>query len=126
MKKVKRFLIWLIVLFIPIGFVAYQNKTFLFEKRAIGLDLYFIKYHTPDLQIALFFVILFLAGLLISYFSSLSEKYIAKKNIRKLSDEVDAEKKKVFELEARITSIEASRAQGASVISSSPADVPEL
>jgi hypothetical protein len=126
MKKVKRFLIWLIVLSIPIGLVGYQNRAFLLEKREIGLNLYFDTYQTPDLSIALFFLILFFAGLLISYFGSLSEKYVARKNIRRLSDEIDTDKKKISELEARLASAQAAQAKSDSRLSSSTADVPEL
>ena len=128
MKKVKRFLIWLTVLLISFGFVAYQNKEFLFEKEHIGLDFYFdfAKFQTPDLPIAVFFVILFFAGLLIAYFASLSEKYVDRKNIRRLTDEVDMARKKVSELETKLASAQATHVANNSALSSGPADVPEL
>lgn len=126
MRKVKIFFVWLIVLSIPIGLVAYQNRTFFLEKREIGLDLFFVNYHTPDIPIAFFLLIVFFAGLLISYVSSLSQRYKARKNIRKLTAEVGAEKKKNSELETKIESLQASHSRPDSTLSPGQAVVPEL
>jgi len=124
MRKIKKFLIWLIVLLIPIGLVTYQNKTFFLKE--VELKFFYIDNLTKSLPIFLLLLIVFFTGLLISYFSSLSEKYIARKNIRRLTEEVDTEKKKVLELETIFASAQAAQKANNSALSSGPADVPEL
>lgn len=105
MRKVK-LAFWLILLGL-LGIVFWQNQTFFLEKRGVGIDYLIGNYHTPELQIALFFLIFFLAGLLMAYFSSLSERFVARKTVRKLNDELTQLKKKNSDLEASLASRQA-------------------
>ena len=103
MRKVK-FAFWLIVAGL-IVLVGWQNDWF-FENQKVAIKFFNIySYTSPDLPIVLFFLVLFLAGLLISYASGLSEKFIAKKTIRNLNSEVAAAKKKISELEGNLASL---------------------
>ena len=91
MKKVK-LAFWLILLGL-LGVVFWQNRPFFLDKQGIEFDYFINSIHIPELQIALYFLIFFLAGLLISYFSSLSERFVARKTIRKLNDELTTVRK---------------------------------
>ena len=64
------------------------------------MDYFFGNYQFPEIQIALYFLIFFLVGLLISYFSSLSERFMARKTIKKLNEELAHAGIKISELEA--------------------------
>lgn len=98
MRKVK-LAFWLILLGL-LGLVFWQNQTFFLEKRGIEVDYVVGHYQSPDFQIALYFLIFFLVGLLISYFSSLSERFVARKTIKKLNDELANAGIKISEMEA--------------------------
>ena len=98
MRKVK-FAFWLILAGL-VGLVFWQNQVFLLEKKRMAIDYFFGNYQFPEIQVALYFVIFFLAGLLISYFSSLSERFVARKTIKKLNEELAHAGIKISELEA--------------------------
>ena len=123
MKKVK-LAFWLILLGL-LGVVGWQNRPFFLDKQGIGIDYFFGNIYTPELQIALYFLIFFLAGLLISYFSSLSERFVARRTIRKLTDELTTEKKKKSDLEASLASRQAAEAIAGRSVTSGAISVPE-
>ena len=123
MKKVK-LAFWLILLGL-LGVVGWQNRPFLLDKQGIEIDYFFNSIHIPELQIALYFLIFFLVGLLISYFSSLSERFVARKTIRKLNDELAAARKKNADFEASLASGQAADASAGRSITSGSVSVPE-
>ena len=82
MKKVK-IALWIII-FGFIGLIIFQNRGFFMSERSMMLDLGFFYYETPFLANAIFFVAFFLAGMLISYFSSLFKHYKDAKTIKTL------------------------------------------
>ncbi|MDO9264621.1 MAG: lipopolysaccharide assembly protein LapA domain-containing protein [Desulfosalsimonadaceae bacterium] len=123
MRKVK-FAFWLIVA-VLIGLVGWDNRVFFLEEKKLTVDFFFASYSTPDLPIVLFFLGLFLAGLLIAYASGLSEKFIAKKTIRNLNSEVAAAKKKISELEGNIASLKTEAIRRETEVPVLPADAPE-
>ena len=123
MRKVK-IAFWLIVAGL-IGLVGWQNQMFFLEEKKVTVDFFFASYSTPDLPIVLFFLGLFLAGLLISYASGLSEKFIAKKIIRNLNNEVAAAKKKISELQGNIESLKTVAIDRETKVPVLPADAPE-
>lgn len=99
MKKI-RLVLWLIVL----GFIAlvvYQNRVFLMGSQKVELDLWVQKY-SAELNMGVILLGLFLAGLLISYFLSLAQRFKTRKTIRKLNEELDAERKRAAELESQL------------------------
>ncbi|MCD6585298.1 MAG: hypothetical protein J7K96_06005 [Desulfobacteraceae bacterium] len=125
MKKVK--LAFWLILFGFLGLVFWGSYPFLLEKKGLVIK-YFINksYSLPELQIALYFLIFFLVGLLISYFSSLSERFVARKMIRQLNDELTTVGKKVTDLEASLESRQAADSTAGRIVTSGSASVPEL
>jgi len=124
MRKIK-LVFWLILLGL-LGGIFWQNQAFFLEKRGVEFDYVMGNYSFPELQIALYFLIFFLVGLLLSYFSSLSEKFVARKIIRKLNDELAAARKKNTDFEASLASGQAADANAGRSITSGAANVPEL
>ncbi len=123
MRKVK-LAFWLVLIGL-LGVVFWQNQTFFLEKRGVGIDYWIGNYHTPELQVALYFLIFFLVGLLISSFSSLSERFVARKTIRKLNDELTNVRKNMSGLEAGLASRQAADSNADRSITSEAATVPE-
>jgi hypothetical protein len=102
MKKI-RIVFWLLVLGLA-GLAVYQNLAFLLKPYPIKFDIGLVAYHTSDLPVAVYLLAFFFAGVLISLFFSLSHRYRARKTIRNLTDEVNAERKRVSELETELRS----------------------
>lgn len=116
MKKVK-IIFGLLVLGLVALFV-YQNLDFLLERRDIGINIGFVDYHIQQQPLAIYLLVFFLAGLLTAFSFSLAEKFKSRKTIRNLTGEMEAEKKRVQELEAKLTA-----ATGGSAWIGSPADL---
>lgn len=115
MKKVK-IIFGLLVLGLVALFV-YQNLGFLLQRQDIGIDIGFVEYHIQQ-PLAIYLLVFFLAGLLTAFFFSLAEKFKSRKTIRNLTVEMEAEKKRVQELEAKLTA-----ATGGPAWIGSPADL---
>ena len=84
MKKAK-IVFWIIIVAFTAVFI-YQNKIFFMAKQSLSLKLPFLKiYHTPELPLAVIFLVFFLTGFLIAYFFSLYDRFKSKKTIRNLN-----------------------------------------
>jgi hypothetical protein len=100
MKKVK-----LVFGLLAVGMLAlfvYQNLAFLLQRHDIGIDIGLADYHIRNQPIALYFTAVFLVGLLTAFSFTLAGKFKLKKNIRYLTGEIEAGKKRVQELEAKL------------------------
>ncbi len=77
---------WLfVVLLLLLGFiVAVQNYGTLVNPVTFGLDLYFIKYETSGMPLALVAVITFLIGLIAAWLYGISERFRLRKQIKSL------------------------------------------
>ena len=102
MKKAK-IAFWLIL----IGFIAllaYQNWDFFMSEHRLRLDLFVTEeLSTPELPNAILFLFFFFAGLLISYFISLFERYKSKKTIKTLNAALETNQKQLDELNTEIS-----------------------
>ncbi|NQT70332.1 MAG: LapA family protein [Desulfobacteraceae bacterium] len=84
MKKVK-IAFWLILLVFA-GVFAYQNKIYFMAKQNLSLTLPFLEtLHTPELPHAVLFLVFFLTGFLIAYFSGLYDRFKSKKTLKNLN-----------------------------------------
>ncbi len=116
MNKVKMVL-GLLVLGLICLFV-YQNLGFLMQRHDIGINIGFAEYHIRQQPLVIYLLVFFLAGLLTAFSFSLAEKFKSRKTIRNLTGEKEAEKKRVLELEAKLTA-----ATGGPAWIGSPADL---
>lgn len=114
MKKVK-LLFWLIVVGL-IALAVYQNLELFQGQHEVRLDLY-VKQFAGEFSFGVMLLALFLAGLLVAYFFSLGSRFRSRKTIRKLNEELAAERKKASELESR-----AARAEAPQDVKQAPSD----
>jgi uncharacterized integral membrane protein len=98
MKNVK--IAFWVILFAFIGLILFQNREFYMSEQSLGIDLMFFNYHTPEVPNAILFLGFFFAGLLISYFFSLLERFNSRKTINNLSDSLRASEKILEDLKA--------------------------
>ena len=119
MKKVK-LAFWLILVGL-MGIVFWQNQAFFLTTKKIEINYFVDTYQSPELQIVLYLLIFFLAGLLISYFHSLSERFATRKIIKKLNEELAHAGIKISELEATASSQQAVDSDAGPVTDEQPA-----
>jgi len=100
MKKVKLLLSLVVLGLIALG--IYQNLPLLKEQVALKLNLWVFGPFQAELRFGVLMLGLFIAGLLIAYFFSLAHRFKTRKTIRKLNESLQAEQKKVSELESRL------------------------
>ena len=98
MKNAK--IVFWVILFAFIGLILFQNREFYMSEHSLGIDLMFFNYHTPEVPNAILFLGFFFAGLLISYFFSLLERFNSRKTIKSLSDSLRASEKILEDLKA--------------------------
>jgi cell division protein FtsB len=109
MKKTK-IAFWIVIL----GFIAlvmYQNQDFFLVKRDFHIDLFFKNFLTPPVLNAVWFIACFLLGLLIAYFSSLSERFRSNKTIKGLNATINELSKKNTALEQQVDALQRRVAQ---------------
>ena len=98
MKKVK-YVFWLVVIGVA-ALAVYQNSEFFIVERSLGIDLYFFSYDSPKLPTGVYYLAVFLIGMLISYVLTLAQKFRDRKTIRQLNEKVAASEKKIAALES--------------------------
>ena len=102
MKRTK-IAFWLIL----IGFIAllaYQNWDFFMSEHRLRLNLFVTEeFSTPKLQNAILFLFFFFAGLLISYFITLFERFKSKKTIKTLNAALETNQKLLDELKKELS-----------------------
>ena len=107
MKKVK-IVLWIIFL----GFIAiifFSNKDYFLVKQGIQINLPFTEpFQIEELPNAVYFLIFFLAGFLIAYFISLSERFKSKKAIKNLNAAATSQLEEISILKKEINSLKGS------------------
>jgi len=84
MKKAT-LIIWAII-FGVIALLIFQNQVFFLTNQSLRVNLGVIEaYHTPELPIAVTFLLFFLAGIIIAYLFNISARFKAKRTIKKLN-----------------------------------------
>ena len=92
---------WLILIGF-LGLLGYQNYDFFMSQHGLRINLLFVQYDTPQVQNAILFLIFFFAGLLISYFITLFERFKSKKIIKTLNTALDMNQKQLEELKNEV------------------------
>ncbi|MBU1161828.1 MAG: LapA family protein [Proteobacteria bacterium] len=107
MKKVK-IVLWTIFL----GFIAiifFSNKDYFLVKQGIQINLPFTEpFQIKELPNVVYFLIFFLAGFLIAYFISLSERFKSKKAIKNLNAAATSQLEEISILKKEINSLKGS------------------
>jgi hypothetical protein len=103
MKKAKIAFWGILIAFVAL--LAYQNWDFFMSTHGLRVNLLVKDYHTPELQNAVLFLIFFFAGLLISYFFSLLDRFKSKKTIKNLTASLEQNQKMLEALKTEIDAL---------------------
>jgi hypothetical protein len=103
----KRFKYGLWAIFIALlGLLVYQNREFFLGiQHSLRLDLGFYQNATPELHNLVIIAAFFFCGMLITYGSSLFERYRAKKNIKTLQSTIDASSETIAALKKEVDAL---------------------
>ena len=101
MRKVKYLFLFIILCFIVLFVI--ENIALFNQKQGIGLDLHFYSIYSPKLYTGIYYLAVFLIGLLSAYFSSLSSRFKAGKKIRQLNQIIETDKQRIAELESKLS-----------------------
>ena len=103
MKKLK--IAFWILIFVFLALVGYQNRAFFRAPLSLSVDLGLTEYTTPEMQIWVFFIALFLFGILLSYFFSLPAKFRAGKIIKTLNATISSQRDELTALKNEVAAI---------------------
>jgi len=107
MKKVK-----IVLGIICLGFIAiifFSNKDYFLAKQGIQINIPFTEpFQIKELPNAVYFLVFFLAGFLIAYFISLSERFKSKKTNKNLNAAVTSQLEEISVLKKEIDSLKGS------------------
>lgn len=76
MKNLKPLVV--IAVLILVAVVVVQNSAVFTHQESMKLDLYVKSYHTPEIQLSIYFLGFFLMGFLLAYLYGLSERFKAR------------------------------------------------
>ncbi len=99
MRRIK-YLLWVIIAAFLLTFI-FQNWAFFNEPSAIGIDLKVVEYNSPQLPSGVYYLAVFLIGMLVSFFISLSKRFQNRKTIRSLKEQIAVDERRISELENR-------------------------
>ncbi|VEN72747.1 conserved hypothetical protein [Candidatus Desulfarcum epimagneticum] len=100
MKKMK--MVFFVVLAGLCAALFFQNQEFFLTRKSLGIDLWAAAYRTPEISILILALALFVSGVLIGAFFSLSKQMKQKKSIRILTADLKVHRQKIDELEKRL------------------------
>lgn len=123
MKKAKIAFWGILVAFIAL--LAYQNWDFFMSTHGLKINLLFIDYRTPELQNIILFLIFFFAGLLISYFFSLLDRFKSNKIIKNLTTSLKQNQQMTEALKSEMNALKADTALETIPAEASPVSDPE-
>ena len=98
-----------VILFAFIGLILYQNREFYMSQNSLGIDLMFFNYKTPEVPNEILFLCFFFAGLIISYFFSLLERFNSRKANKNLTESLRACEKMLDALKAENEGLKGAR-----------------
>jgi len=119
MKKFK-IAFWILV-FAFLALVCYQNKAFFRAPLSLQVNLGFTSYATPELQVWVFFIALFIVGIILTYFSGLPSKFRTGKMIKTLNTTIASQRNELAALKSEVTAMR-SPAPAQPAAPQSPAD----
>lgn len=90
MKKFK-IAFWILV-FAFLALVIYQNKAFFQAPLSLQVNLAVTAYETPELQIWVFFIGMFLLGIILTYLFSLPARFNAGRHVKTLNATVASQR----------------------------------
>ena len=107
MKKVK-IALWVIFLGL-IAIIFFSNKDYFMAKHGLQINLYVTEpFYIQELPNVIYFLVFFLAGFLIAYFISLSERFKSKKTVKNLNAAATSQLQEISALKKEVDSLKSS------------------
>jgi uncharacterized integral membrane protein len=104
MKKVK-IALWVILLGL-IALIFFSNKDYFMAKHGMQINLFVTEpFYIQELPNVIYFLVFFLAGFLIAYFISLSERFKSKKTIKNLNAATTSQLQEISVLKKEVDSL---------------------
>ena len=103
MKK-STLVIWAIIFGI-LALLIFENQEFFWAKQSLRINLWVKEYKLPEMANALLILIIFLAGIVITFLFTLSARFRARRTIKKLNTTVAKNNKELSELKTEINSL---------------------
>jgi uncharacterized integral membrane protein len=118
--------IWVIIL----GFIAlviFQNQDFFMSHHSLRLNLgLYNGVLPPDLPIAVVFLFFFFCGLVISYLFSFSNRFKARRTVKKLNAAIATQKSEVTELKSELDTLKGQETPAVQQAADSKTDTEEI
>ena len=93
--------IWIVII-VLLMLLFFQNQSVFTSSRSLQMDLYVVKYQTPELPDGLYYLVTLLIGLLIAYLFALGDRFKSRRAIRSLSATIDSHRQEVTTLKKEI------------------------
>jgi uncharacterized integral membrane protein len=106
MKKIKYFL-WFVII-VLLGIFIYQNNAYFTAENSVAINLGFYEGESAELPNIVYFAIVFAVGFLLALILNFSKNYQKRKTIKELNEKINSDKKRIDELEARLSPVETS------------------
>ena len=98
-------IVWAIILAV-LALVIFQNQEFFLSKQSLRINLGITEeYVTPELPIAVLVLIFFFSGIVIEFFFSLSARFKAGRNLKKLNTTLTTQKTELTGLKSEIDTL---------------------
>ena len=93
--------IWIVII-VLLMLLFFQNQSVFLSSRSLQMDLYVVKYQTPELPDGLYYLATLIIGLLIAYLFALADRFKARRAIKSLSANIDFHRQEVTTLKKEI------------------------
>jgi len=93
--------IWIVII-VLLMLLFFQNQSVFTSSRSLQMDLYFVKYQTPELPDGLYYLATLITGLLIAYLFGIGDRFKARRAIKSLSANIDFHRQEVTTLKKEI------------------------
>jgi hypothetical protein len=100
-----RFVLWILLL-LCLTVPMFQNQEVIMTKNSYRLNLLVVdEYRTPELPNAIVFLVFFFTGVLVTYFSSLRDRFKAHKTIRGMNQALVSQKAEIEALQRQVVDL---------------------
>ncbi len=120
--------IMIVFLLIVVGLTAtviLQNRSFFASTHSLHVNLWVWEHHTSEFSIGVFCLALFLAGLLLAYFSGLSQRYKSGKTVKRMETSLRSTMEMVTTLKNELQSLKGGASAAAKSETPSPDPTPD-
>ena len=93
--------IWIVII-VLLMLLFFQNQSVFLSSRSLQMDLYVVKYQTPELPAGLYYLATLIIGLLVAYLFGLGDRFKSRRAIKSLSATIVSHRQEVTTLKKEI------------------------